>query len=98
MLGRQPSSIIRKIQWGLIPNEPSFMVMVGGPARSKNKEYIVSEIVEDRDTFIEYGYFEYLVYASADGSQKDQFFWKRYAKRPDAIEHFFPDEIEHFII
>lgn len=98
MSERQPSAKIRKIQWGLIPNEPSFMVSVGGPVRSKNKEYVVSEIVEDRDTFIEFGYFEYLVFASPNGAQEDQFFWKRYSKRPDAIEHFFPDEMEQFLV
>lgn len=98
MSERKLSGTIRKIQWGLIPNENSFGVSVGGPVRSKNKEYRVSEILEDRDTFIEYGYFEYLVYASPDGTQKDQFFWKRYTKRPDAIEHFFPDEIEEFLV
>lgn len=98
MFGRKPSSVIRKIQWGLIPNEPSFMVIVGGHARSKNKDYVVSEIIEDRDTFLEYGYFEYLVYASVDGSPQNQFFWKRYTRRPDAVEHFFPDEIEQFLV
>ncbi len=98
MSERKPSSIIRKIQWGLTPGDPQFIVNVGGPARSKKKDYIVSEIVEDRDTFLEYGYFEYLVYASPDGTEKDQFFWKRYTKKPDAIEHFFPDEIEEFLV
>lgn len=98
MTNRTPSSIIRKIQWGLIPGDATFMVNVGGPVRSKNKEYKVSEIVEDQDTFLEFGYFEYLVFASADGLKKDQFFWKRYTKRPDAIEHFFPDEMEEFLV
>lgn len=95
---RKPSSIIRRIQYGLIPGEPYLVVNVGGPVRSKNKDYKVSEIVEDRDTFLEYGHFEYLVYASLDGTSKDQFFWKRYIKSPDAIEHFFPDEQEEFLV
>ncbi len=96
---RKPSAIIRKIQWGIIPGEPSFGINVGStPVRSKKKDYIVSEIIEDRDTFLEYGYFEYLIYASPDGTTKDQFFWKRYNKRPDAIEHYFPDEVEEFLV
>ena len=92
------SAVIRRIQWGLIPAEPTFVVSIGGPARSKNGDYKVSQIIEDRNTFIEYGFFEYLVFASPDGSPKDQFFWKRYNKRPDVIEHFFPDEFEEFLI
>lgn len=95
---RVPTSIIRRIQWGLIPGEGTFVVNVGGPVRSKNKDYKVSEIIEDKDTFLEYGYFEYLIYASLDGTTKDQFFWKRYCKKPDAIEHFFPDEIQEFLV
>lgn len=98
MSERKPSSTIRRIQYGLIPGEATFVINVGGPVRSRYKEYKVSEIVEDKDTFIDYGYFEYLVYASPDGSTKDQFFWKRYTKRPDAIEHFFPDEVEEFLV
>jgi hypothetical protein len=94
---REPSSIIHKLQWGLKPGEASFGIKIGGNVFSKNKEYKISEIVEDKNTFLEYGYFEYLIYASADGTQKDQFFWKRYTLRPDAIEYFFPDEIQEFL-
>lgn len=95
---RKPSSVIRQIQYGLIPGEPNLTIRVGGLVRSKEKSYLVSEIVEDQEVFLDLGYYEYLIYASADGKQKDQFFWKRYVKRPDAIEHFFPDEVEEFLV
>lgn len=95
---RKHSAIIRRIQWGLIPGEATFVVNVHNTVRFKNKDYKVSEIVEDTDTFLEHGYFEYLVFASPDGTKKDQFFWKRYTKRPDAIEYFCPEEIQEFLV
>ncbi len=98
MYERQPSTIIRRIQWGLGAADGNFVVQIGGPARSKHKDYKVSEIVEDKNTFIEYGFFEYLVYASADGTKNNQFLWQRYTKMPDKIEYFTTDEIEEFII
>ncbi len=94
----EAASIIRKIKWGLDKGENIFAISLYGIVRSKNKDYRISEIIEDKNTFLEYGYFEYLVYASLDGSKKDQFFWQRYTKRPDSIEYVFPDEIQEFLV
>jgi hypothetical protein len=95
-MSRYPAPIIRRIQWGLTMAEGNFVVQIGGPVRSASKTYKVSEILEDKDTFIEYGHFEYLVFASLDGKTENQFLWQRYIKSPDKIEYFTTDEIEEF--
>lgn len=93
-----PSPAIRKITWGLDAGASQLNISIGSLVRGKNQSYKVSEILESKDTFTEYGYFEYYIYASLDGSTKDQFFWKRYLKKPDSIEYYFPDEKEEFFV
>lgn len=92
---RETPGEIRQLQWGIIPGEPSFSVRVGGKAAKDNK---VSQIVENREMFLEYGYFEYNIYASEDGSTRNQFFWKRYTLRPHQIEYFFPGGEEQSLV
>ena len=89
---RLESPPIRKLTYGLDPNKSNWSIAVGGTVRNNTKNYYVSEIIESREMFLEYGYFEYYIFASPDGTKKNQFFWKRYLARPDAIEYFFPDE------
>lgn len=86
---------IRKIEW-ILPGG-NYGIGVGGNCHAKNKTYLVSEIVEDKNTFIEYGHFEYFVYASADGTNKNQFLWQRFMRHPDKIEYFATEEQQEFL-
>ncbi len=100
MEDRVASGVIRQIQYGLIPTLPSLVIRVNTPARFPGKEgYVIVEITEDKNTFLEFGYFEYLIFIG----KPDQYgkmgpegliFWKRYTQKPDAIEYFFPDELD----
>lgn len=94
---REISCIIRKIQYGVIPHQNSLVVQTGTRLIGNLKDYVITEIVEDRNTFFEFGYFEYLVYVTRDGD-KEQIFWKRFIKPPDMIEYLFPGEDPKFLI
>ncbi len=90
---------IRRIQYGVVRDLPSSVVQIGTPYKFKDKDeneiwYKISEIIENKNSFLEYGYFEYEIYISRDGTEKDQLFWKRYIKRPDAIEYKISDAEE----
>jgi len=100
-VNRKESGIIKKIQYGLDISKPSLTIQVGSPVRAR-EGYFICEIVEDKNTFIEYGYFEYLIMISklTEGKpDKDsEYFWKRYLAKPDMVEYFFQDEIEELFL
>jgi len=79
---RTPSGPIRKIQYGIIPNLPMLIVQVGS---SVLRDYVIVDIVEDRNMFLEVGHFEYLVYIQKKDGPR--FFWKRFLKTPDLVEY-----------
>lgn len=101
-MDRKESGIIKKIQYGLDINVPALTIQVGSVIRTKKGEYVISEILEDKNTFIEYGYFEYLVFLAKPSPDKvdtsTALFWKRFLKKPDAIEYFLQDEIEELVL
>lgn len=85
---RAMSGTIRKIQYGVIPTEPSYNVFVGQELRMKEKFVVVVEILEDRNTYLEYGWFEYMIFVIPKGGRMDEkYLWRRYSKRPDFIEY-----------
>lgn len=94
---RESSGIIRKLQWGIIPQLPSLVVQVGGRI-ANDENLIISDIIEDKNTFFEFGNFEYIIYVSKKGNTKEQFMWKRFVKPPDAIEYFNPVNIEERLV
>lgn len=98
---RKESGIIRKIQYGLDASVPSLVVQVGSRVAGK-EGFVIAEIVEDKNTFWEYGYFEYLIYiakvSEAPLAEQNKYFWKRYLKKPDMIEFYFQDEIENLFV
>lgn len=98
---RSSGSAIKKLQWGVITGEPSQVIQVGSSLRFKNKKgefenYRISEIIENKDAFVEFGYFEYEVYICKEGSQ-ELLFWQRYIKPPDKIEYNISDSEEFFV-
>jgi hypothetical protein len=99
-VNRKESGIIKKIQYGLDLNNPNLTIQVGTVIKAK-PGYAISEIIEDKNTFVEYGYFEYLIFIAKASEQKqeerDSLFWKRFLKKPDMIEYFFQDEIEELL-
>lgn len=88
---RQPGGEIRKLLWELRPSLPFCAIQVGGKVRTETKTYLVCEIVEDKNTFAEYGYFEYLIMVSIDGKKDGQVLHSRITRKPDKIEYFLPD-------
>ncbi len=91
---REPGGEIRKLTWGIIPNQPYRTIQAGKNATkigSRAKQYLVSEILEDKNTFAEYGYFEWLIFVSADGKKDNQHLYSRFHLKPDQIEYFLPD-------
>lgn len=100
-MDRKESGIIKKIQYGLDLNNPNLTIQVGTIIKAK-PGYVISEIIEDKNTFVEYGYFEYLIFiakpSEKEQSNSDALFWKRFLKRPDMIEYFFQDEIEELVL
>ncbi len=92
------SGTIRSLVWGIIPTQ-TFVVRVKGKVRVGAVEYEISEIVEDTNTFIELGYYEYLVYVVKINDvdkhvEQDKKFWCRYSVKPDKIEYFLPEEMQ----
>ena len=79
---RTPSGPIRKIQYGIVPQLPMLIVQIGTVVL---KDYVIVDIVEDRNMFLELGYFEYLIYIQKKDSPK--FLWKRFIKAPDFVEY-----------
>jgi len=100
-MDRKESGIIKKIQYGLDLNTPNLTFQVGSVIRIKKVEYLISEILENKNTFVEYGYFEYYIYLAKPSPDKidtsKSLFWKRFLKRPDAIEYFLQDDIEELL-
>lgn len=90
-MSREPSGIIRKLVWGFIENQ-TLSVCVGTKVRGDNS-YLISEIVEDKDAFMEFGKIEYLVFVTKDKDNHKQFLWKRLFN-PDIIEYEIPKDIE----
>lgn len=88
---RTASGLIRKLQWGLVPGQPCLTIQVGSRAMGKDN-YIISEIVEDKNTFLTQGCFEYLVYVVKDGKKDGKMFWKRFRTAPDVVEYYLLDE------
>lgn len=97
-MGRETGAEIRRLQWGIIPNEPMYVIQVGTKANLNGNTWYISQIIEDKNTFLEHGYFEYLIYISKDGTTDNQYFWKRMNKMPDAIEHFVDEKEEERIV
>lgn len=100
-MDRHASGIIRKIQYGLDASVPSLTIQVGSRVTGKDG-FVIAEIIENKNTFFEYGDFEYEVFiakASVDKVQnQDKYFWKRFLKRPDMIEYYFQDDIENLFV
>lgn len=97
-MSRELGSEIRRLQWGLIPNEPMYVIQVKTKANLNGNTWFISQIIEDKNTFLEHGHFEYLIYISKDGTIDNQYFWKRMNARPDAIEYFVDDkEVENLV-
>jgi hypothetical protein len=89
---RQASGIIRKLIWGFIPTNPQLIIQVGSKVLGKDN-LIISEIIEDKNTFSEFGKFEYLIFIAKDNNTKEQFLWKR-TFNPDIIEYKISEETE----
>lgn len=98
---RQFSGEIRKIQYGLDQSKPILTIQIGSRVPAK-EGYFICEILEDKDTFLEYGYFEYIVFIAKYSEDKikreDSMFWKRFLKKPDMIEYSFQDGIENLLV
>jgi hypothetical protein len=93
-MSRVLSGTIRKLQWGLNISTPNLTVQVGSRAAGKD-DFTISEIVEDKNNFHEYGNFEYLIYVTKNN--KDKFLWKRFVHPPDVIEYSFPGDEDFFV-
>jgi len=85
-MDRVPASKIRKLQWGIIPQLPTRIISVGSKGPSTG--YIVCEIQEDKNTYYDLGYIEYLVYIKKEKAADDtKILWQRFAKIPDSVEY-----------
>jgi hypothetical protein len=56
-------------------------------SRGPNDQYVVSDIQEDKNTFYDLGYIEYLIYIKKVKGAEDRIFWQRIAKVPDLVEY-----------
>lgn len=71
----RPTKKIFSIGWGIIPNEPRYVVQLGTRAARETK---ISEIIENA-TNTKFGV-EYDVYHSPDGKTDNQTLFMRYTK------------------
>jgi hypothetical protein len=95
---RTPSKKIRQIQYGLIPTQPSLVIRIGNRVRiNQNEEYTVSAIIENKNTFFDFGSFEYEIYVSSEEEPQADIFWKRLLRLPDTIEYFINNDDEYIL-
>lgn len=83
---RVASGKIRRLQWGIVPTLPSKVIQVG--SKGPNDMYVVCEIQEDKNTFYDLGYIEYLIYIKkVRGTDDAPVLWQRFSKVPDSVEY-----------
>lgn len=93
---RASAGKIRKIQWGVVPNLPTKIIAIGSKGPDAN--YIICDIVEDKNTFFDLGYYEYLIYIAAEkDKKKTPILWQRFSKVPDMVEYSLDGASEVFI-
>jgi len=88
---------IRMIKFGIIPDLPSFSVIVGKNVGGKENNLTVVAIVAEPvlDGKCEY----HISCAKKDdkGNFEQPFIWKTYKKEPDEIQYFVPDEKHNYL-
>lgn len=94
----QSAPPIRQLTWGLLPNQPTYSIVVGGKVGTPDKYEIITQIIEDDTNFEELGKVEYLIYASKDGNEINQkLSYKFYETPPDRIAYFNEDAKNNYL-
>jgi len=93
---------IRMLKWGLIPNQPTFVISVNqevGLKKSLKVLQIQQGLLEDEETIVFHvecclkgSPTQYLAGETIKGTPDGPaFIWKTYTKMPDEIEYFIPE-------
>lgn len=95
----QASPMIRQLTWGILPQLPTYSIVVGGKIGTPDKYETITQIIEDISNFDDLGYVEYLVYASKSGKVEDHHLSLKFGETPpERIAYFNEDQTNNYLL